>query len=163
MFASPSSRVLNSSELLYEDAEPSARWVLRKISASEVYAGLGVWNLKAATRISIKESISSIEENSDCVQSIPLLDPKKLQAEAHKLDTKFLHLGCIRVGINALTHKDLEEFILNWAQMPFDNLTQPILSFNTKQTSTHNPHFYMLFFVMDVICFSLDFQAMGWK
>ena len=83
-----------------------------KISGSEVYVDMAVWNLKAATRISIKESISSIEENSNCVQSIPLLDPKQLQAEARKLGTKYLHLGCIRVGINTLTHKGLNTFVL---------------------------------------------------
>ena len=112
MFASSSSRVINESELLYEEAEPQARWVLPKISASELYADLGVWHLKAATRITIKESISSIEENSDCVQTIPLLNPKKLQAKAQKLGTKFLHLGCIRIGIHALTHQGLNTYVL---------------------------------------------------
>ena len=67
MFASSSSRVTNESDHLYEETEPQAKWVLPKISASQVYNDLGVWHLKAATRITIKELISSIEENYDRV------------------------------------------------------------------------------------------------
>jgi len=78
MFASASSRVLNSAELEYEETQPSARWQLPRINASEVYSDLSAFHLKAATRISIKESISQIQENSDCVQSIPLLNSKQL-------------------------------------------------------------------------------------
>ena len=70
------------------------------------------FHLIAATRISIKESISSIQKNSDCIQSIPLLDPKQLQEEAKKLKTQYFHLGCIRVGINALTHQGLDTYVL---------------------------------------------------
>ena len=65
MFASSSSRVINESNLLYEEVEPQARWVLPNIKPSQVYNDLGVWHLKAATRITIKESVSSIQENSD--------------------------------------------------------------------------------------------------
>ena len=68
MFASSSSRVINESDHLYEEVEPQARWVLPNIKAPEVYNDLGIWHLKAVTRITIKESVSSIEENSDRVQ-----------------------------------------------------------------------------------------------
>ena len=78
MFASSSSRVLNQAELEYEEPQPSARWQLPSIFASEVYDDLSIFHLKASTRISIKESISQIQENSDNIQSIPLLDPKSL-------------------------------------------------------------------------------------
>lgn len=67
-----------------------------------------MFHLKAATRISIKESISQIQENSYNIQSIPLLDPKALQAEAKRLKTKYLHLGCI----SPLTHQGLNTFVL---------------------------------------------------
>ena len=112
LFASSSSRVINESDHLYEEVEPQAIWVLPKISASQVYSDLGVWHLKAATRITIKESVSSIEENSDRVQLIPILNPKELQAEARKLGTQFLHLGCVRVGIHALVHPGVDAYVL---------------------------------------------------
>ena len=54
MFSSSSSRVLNQSEHLYEETEPTAKWVLPKISPDKVYSDLGVWHLRAATQISIK-------------------------------------------------------------------------------------------------------------
>lgn len=62
MFTSASSRVLNSSELEYEETQPSARWQLPRISAFEVYSNLSAFHLTTATRISIKESISQIQE-----------------------------------------------------------------------------------------------------
>ena len=112
MFASSSGRVINESDHLYEEVEPQARWVLPNIKPSEVYNDLGIWHLKAATRITIKETVSSIEENSERVQLIPILNPKELQAEARKLGTQFLHLGCLRVGINALVHPGVDAYVL---------------------------------------------------
>ena len=41
MFASSSSQVTNESDHLYEETEPQAKWVLPKISASQVYNDLG--------------------------------------------------------------------------------------------------------------------------
>lgn len=78
MFASSSSRVLNQVELEYEEPHPSSHWKLPAIFTSEVYNDLSVFHLKAATRITIKETISQIQENSNNIQSIPLLDPKYL-------------------------------------------------------------------------------------
>ena len=112
MFASSSSRVINESDHLYEEVEPQARWVLPNIKPSQVYNDLGVWHIKAATRITIKESVSSIQENSDQAQLIPILNPKELQAEARKLGTECLHLGCLRVGINALVHQGVDAYVL---------------------------------------------------
>jgi len=105
MFAIASSKVLNSADLEYEESQRFARWKRPSINASKFYADLSTFHLVAATRISIKESISQIQENSNCVQSIPLLNPKQLQAEAKRLKTQYLHLGCIRIGIHALTHR----------------------------------------------------------
>jgi len=63
MFASSSSRVINSVELEYEEPQPSARWELPAIAPSEVYSDLSVFHLKSATRISIKEFVSQILVN----------------------------------------------------------------------------------------------------
>lgn len=123
MFAIASSKVLNSAELEYEESQPSTRWQLPSINALEVYVDTSAFHLIAATRISIKESMSKIQENYDCVQSIPLLNPKQLQAEAKRLKTQYLHLGCTRTGIHALTHQGLNTCVLA-----------------TVQDLTHNKH-----------------------
>ena len=112
MFDSSSSSVINSVELEYLECQPSPRWKFPSINASDVYSDLSSFHLIAATRLSVKETISQIQENSDCVQSIPLLDPKILQEKAKMIKTQYLHLGCIRVGINALIHRGLETFVL---------------------------------------------------
>ena len=44
------------------------------------------------------------------------MDPKTLQAEAKRLKTKYLHLGCIRIGISALAHIGLDTFVLATAK-----------------------------------------------
>lgn len=112
MFENNASRTLNSAELTYEEFQPSARWALPDITPSEVYCDLAPFHLIAASRISIKESVSQVQENSESIQTIPLLNPQALQAEAKKLKTNYLHLGCIRVGINPLVHKGLKTFVL---------------------------------------------------
>ena len=82
MFASSSSHVIKSVELEYVESQPSTRWQLPVINASDVNSNLSPFHLISATRISIKETVIQIQENSECVQSIPLLNPKYLQAEA---------------------------------------------------------------------------------
>ena len=47
MFASSSSRVLNSVELEYEEPRPSARWALPAIDPSQVYSDLSMFHLRA--------------------------------------------------------------------------------------------------------------------
>ena len=73
MFATSSSRVLNSTELAYEEPQPSVQWELPLIAPPEVYSDLSTFHFIATTRISIKESVSQIQENSDNIQTISLL------------------------------------------------------------------------------------------
>lgn len=79
MFENSSSRTLNSAELTYEEFQPSARWALPDITPSEVYSDLAPFHLIATSRISIKESLSQVQENSESIQTIPLLNPQALQ------------------------------------------------------------------------------------
>lgn len=88
MFENSSSRTLNSVELTYEEFQPSARWALSDITPSEVYSDLAHFHSIAASRISIKESVSQIQVNSESIQTIPLLNPQALQAEAKRLKDK---------------------------------------------------------------------------
>lgn len=78
MFATSSSHVLNQAELEYKESQPSPRWELPVIAPSEVYSDVSMFHLKTVTRISIKESVNQIQENSDVIQTIPLLNPKAL-------------------------------------------------------------------------------------
>lgn len=78
MFSSSLSRVLNQVELEYEEIQLSAQWELLSIAPSEIYNDISMFHLKVVTRINIKESVSQIQENSDNIQTIPLLDPKAL-------------------------------------------------------------------------------------
>jgi len=67
MFECSSSRTLNSAELTYQESLPSARWALLDITPSEFYSDLAPFHLIAASRISIKESVSQVQENSESI------------------------------------------------------------------------------------------------
>jgi len=78
MFYSSPKRVINCVELEYFESQPAPKLCLPDISSSEVYADLSMFHIKDVTRIYIKECISQIQENSDFVQTLSLLDTKKL-------------------------------------------------------------------------------------
>lgn len=59
-----------------------------------------------------EESVSTIQQNNNEVQTISLLNPKEIQKEAKKHGTQFVHFGCIRIGINALVHKGINAYVL---------------------------------------------------
>jgi hypothetical protein len=44
-----------------------------------------MFHLKAITRIFVKESVSTIQQNSNEMQTIALLDPKEIQKEAKNM------------------------------------------------------------------------------
>lgn len=113
MFASSSKRVINFADLEYLESQPSPTWFFLSISSTEVYDDFFMFHLKVVTRISIKESISWIQENSDSVQTIFLIDTKKIQNEAKQLGTKYIHLGCTRIRINPLVHRGLNTYVLS--------------------------------------------------
>ena len=71
-----------------------------------------MFHLKAFSCVKVKEVVSEVQENCDTTQTVALLDPKEIQDEAKRHGTKYLHLGCIRVGISDLTHKGLNNFVL---------------------------------------------------
>lgn len=58
-----------------------------------------------------------------------------------------------------------EGYIFDWATLLYNNLAKHILSFHTSSSVFENkiPPFYMYAYIMDCLCFSLDFLAMGWK
>jgi len=58
-----------------------------------------------------------------------------------------------------------EGYVFDWATISSNNIAKHILAFRTSRGVSGNkiPSFYMPAYVMDCLCFSLDFPAMGWK
>ena len=112
MFESSSTKTLNFVDLELVEKNPQAAWKLPSVNPSQVYADFNMFHHKAVSHVKVKEVVSKVQENCDTTQTVALLDPKEIQAEAKRHGTKYLHLGCIRVGISALTHKGLNTFVL---------------------------------------------------
>ena len=112
MFESSSTKTLNYADLELEEKNPQAAWKLPSVNPSQVYADLNMFHLKVVSHVKVKEVVFEVQENCDTTQTVALLDPKEIQAEAKHHGTKYLHLSCIRVGISALTHKGLTTFVL---------------------------------------------------
>lgn len=112
MFSLSKSQSINEANMEIVEENPQATWKLPAINPSHVYKNLNMFHLQAITRIFVKESVSTIQKNSNEVQTISLLDPKEIQKEAKKHGTKFVHFGCICIGINALVHKGINAYVL---------------------------------------------------
>jgi hypothetical protein len=112
MFSLSRSETINQANIEVVEENPQAAWKLPSISPSKVYQDLNMFHLKAVTRVFVKESISTIQQNSNETQTIALLNPKEIQQEAKRHETKFIHFGCIRIGINALVHKGINAYVL---------------------------------------------------
>jgi hypothetical protein len=112
MFSLSRSQSINEANMEIVEENPQAAWKLPAINPSQVYKDLTMFHLQAITRIFVKESVSTIQQNINEVQTISLLDPKEIQKEAKKHGTKFVHFGCIRIGINALVHKGINAYVL---------------------------------------------------
>jgi hypothetical protein len=54
------------------EINPQAAWKLPSISPSKVYQDLNMFHLKAVTRVVVKESVSTIQQNCDVTQTISL-------------------------------------------------------------------------------------------
>lgn len=78
LFHSASSSMINSAKIELIECQPSSQWALPSISPSEFYGDLSMFHLKAITRIIVKEGVSQTHENAESIQTISLLDPKKL-------------------------------------------------------------------------------------
>jgi len=101
---------LNSACLNKKEPSPRVAWKLPKVSPSDVYAGISRFHFRALRRIKIKER--SIRTKLNVNAMIPLLEPKHIQA-ALKSGYKYVHLGMVRVGINALHIKGQKTFVFS--------------------------------------------------
>lgn len=59
----------------------------------------------AITTVFVKECVFEVQHSYDTIQTIPLFNQRELQAEARRHGTNYFRLGCIRIGVSALTHK----------------------------------------------------------
>jgi hypothetical protein len=128
MFSLSRSPSVNQADIEIVEENPQAAWKLPAIEPGKIYKDLSAFHLKAITRVFVKESISTIQQNSNEVQTISLLKPEEIRKTAKKHDCKFIHFGCIRVGINALVHKGINAYVLCILRdMTHDKFTDSII------------------------------------
>jgi hypothetical protein len=128
MFSLSRSSSTNQAEIEIIEENPQAAWKLPAIDPARIYKDLSAFHLKAITRVFVKESTSTIQQNSNEVQTISLLNPAEIKKTAKKHDCKFVHFGCIRVGINALVHKGINAYALCILRdMTHDKFTDSII------------------------------------
>jgi hypothetical protein len=77
MFSLSRSQSINHADIEEVETNPQAAWKLPAINPSKVYQDLNMFHLKAVTRVFVKESISTIQQNSNVTQTISLLIQKK--------------------------------------------------------------------------------------
>lgn len=126
---------LNSACLNIKETSPRVAWKLPKVSPSDVYAGISRFHFRALSRIKIKER--SIRTKLNLNAMIPLLEPKHIQA-ALKSGYKYVHLGMVRVGINALHIKGQKTFV-RW-----DSFTKALIG-GVETTLSEGPVQYDVF------------------
>ena len=102
----------NSACFNLEEINPSEAWKLPNISPSDVYKGISPFQFKALSQIKIKENSIRTELNLNAMMIVPLLEQKHIQA-ALKSGYKYVHLGMVRVGLNALHRKVQPTFVFS--------------------------------------------------
>ena len=102
----------NSVTLSIEEPNPRMAWKLPQLSASDVYSNLSAFQLKALSHIKIRENSIRTELNLNTMMTVPLLEPKHIQA-AIKSGYKYVHLGMVRIGLNALHRKGQPTFVFS--------------------------------------------------
>jgi hypothetical protein len=112
MFSMSRSSSVNQADFDLVEESPQAAWKLPQINPAKVYKDLTPFHLTAVTRVFVKESTSTIEQNSNEVQTISLLNPEEIRKAAKNHKTNFVHFGCLRIGINALVHKGINAYAL---------------------------------------------------
>ena len=76
MFFDNNVECLNQANIEVVESQPQAAWRLPDISPNQVYSHLSMFHIRAITRVFYKESINSIQQNSDVSQTISLLNVK---------------------------------------------------------------------------------------
>ena len=106
--ASPS----NSACLNIEESSPRVDWKLPSVNPFDVYKHLPAFKLRALSQVKIKENSIRTELNLNAMLTIPLLESKHIQAALHA-GYKYIHMGMVRVGLNALHRKGQPTFVFS--------------------------------------------------
>ena len=91
----------NSAEFDILEPSPTKDWKLPPIKAEEVYEKVKKFGLIATTSIKIKEKSFECNANLNRMMNIPLLSRQDID-NAIKKGYQYMHLGCVKIGINPL-------------------------------------------------------------
>jgi hypothetical protein len=112
MFSLSRSQSINHANIEEVETNPQAAWKLPTYNPSKVYQDLNMFHLKAVTRVFVKESISTIQQNSNYSDNFSFKSKRNPTRSQKRHKTQFVHFGCIRIGINALVHKGINAYVL---------------------------------------------------
>ena len=99
--SSSGSHEVNSADFDIPEPSPSKDWKLPPLKPEEVYNNVKRFGLVATTSIKIKESCLQCDANLNKMMKIPLLSKSDLD-KAKAKGYQFMHLGCVKIGINPL-------------------------------------------------------------
>jgi hypothetical protein len=111
-------RDVNNFNKVYKEEKPLSTWQLCKLSTKDIYDDMPMFQLHASSQFKIIEMVSEVQQNAYDHCIIPTLDPHEIRIEAKKTRANFLHLGCIRIGIEPLHKVGIPAFALTAV---FDN------------------------------------------
>jgi hypothetical protein len=108
--------------------------------------------------------------------------PEKFRADSHgvyAISSLETHMMCVAMMMCRLYGKEntahfllpwvpimhtvAEGFSFNWAKILYDNLVREIKEYQSPKAKGQPTSFYMLAYIMDVICFMTPFTLMGWS
>lgn len=109
---SSSDKDMNAACLNIEETNRRVAWRLPKVSPSSVFSGVSPFHFKARRQIKIKEKSIKTKLNLNAMMTIPFLESKHIQA-AIKSGYGFVHLGMVRIGINAVHRTGRKTFVFS--------------------------------------------------
>jgi len=91
----------NFAEIDIVEPSPTKDWKLPPLSPDEVYQKVKKFQLKASTSIKIKEKAIQCRATQNQMMNLELIDRKDVD-DAIKKGYSYMHIGCIKIGINPL-------------------------------------------------------------
>jgi len=95
------SHLENSAEFEVPEPSPTKDWKLPPLKPEEVYEKVKKFHLLAVTTIKIKEKSITCDANLNRMMKIPLITREEVD-KALKKGYQYMHLGCVKIGINPL-------------------------------------------------------------
>ncbi|KAH9295915.1 hypothetical protein KI387_039503 [Taxus chinensis] len=93
---------VNDETHITEEENPLLGWKLPKLPYNEVYQKSKSFHLIASTAIRSRESCIRVKTSAKSEYDIPLISPKDLAYLKKQSVHKFVHIGCVQIGITPL-------------------------------------------------------------